>query len=390
VILRRRRRRVGDTIAGHALALPLVVQLLEADYLDDRGISVSPDRPTSRIVQGIELDQLDTLRAYWLLSHHPGDYIDPAAGRFDVQPSRISARDVAHLYRPLRPGQLRGVPVLSPVLQDLRQLDDYMLAERERKRLEACVMAWVTKQGAASPADDLPVEAFDPESELKPVTDGDGYMLERLEPGTVAYLNDGQEVKFNQPTSTPMLSEYIASALREVASGTGLTYEQISGDLSRVNYSSYRAGQLEFRAHARRIAIGTIVPRLCMPLWRWFVESAVFMGELPPQAASWRVRWTAPTFEPIDLKKEVEGYAEATRAGFMSWGAVAELFTGMPADLAADRVAESLDVLESKGLEGLTTYPGGGKGPASQDAPAPAGDDESGDESDDESNDDDT
>jgi capsid protein len=43
--------------------------------------------------------------------------------------------------------------------------------------------------------------------------------------------------------------------LRAIAMGMGITYEQLTGDLTNVNYSSIRAGLIEFR---RRCAIYSI------------------------------------------------------------------------------------------------------------------------------------
>jgi capsid protein len=36
-------------------------------------------------------------------------------------------------------------------------------------------------------------------------------------------------------------------ALEASAVGTGLTYDQVAGDLTQANYSSLRAGKIEFR-----------------------------------------------------------------------------------------------------------------------------------------------
>ena len=50
-----------------------------------------------------------------------------------------------HTYNILRPGQVRGVLWLAPVMLALCDLDDYRDAERMRKKTEACLAGIVTR-----------------------------------------------------------------------------------------------------------------------------------------------------------------------------------------------------------------------------------------------------
>jgi hypothetical protein len=65
VLVRRRLRRASD-----GFAVPLQLQVLEADFLD---ATRSSDVGAGRIVQGIEFDPVGKRRAYWLHPEHPGD-----------------------------------------------------------------------------------------------------------------------------------------------------------------------------------------------------------------------------------------------------------------------------------------------------------------------------
>jgi hypothetical protein len=79
---------------------------------------------------------------------------------------------VLHLYRKRRPGQLRDVSWLAPVLLRLRDLGDYETALLMKAKIEACLAAVVTDDtdealtGAAAnllrDAQGRPVEAFEP------------------------------------------------------------------------------------------------------------------------------------------------------------------------------------------------------------------------------------
>jgi capsid protein len=71
VLVRRRLRRASD-----GLAVPLQLQVLEADFLD---ATKSSNVGAGRIVQGIEFDPVGKRRAYWLHPEHPGDAMVPCA-----------------------------------------------------------------------------------------------------------------------------------------------------------------------------------------------------------------------------------------------------------------------------------------------------------------------
>lgn len=69
----------------------------------------------SNVDDGVRLDQFERPIAYYVLNHHPGDmnagHRDPLAG--DWYP----ACDVLHLFRKERPGQMRGIPRVTPSLE---------------------------------------------------------------------------------------------------------------------------------------------------------------------------------------------------------------------------------------------------------------------------------
>ena len=86
---------------------------------------------------------------------------------------------------------------------------------------------------------------------------------------------------------------------RAVAAAMGITYEMLTGDLTQVNYSSIRAGLLEFRRRCEVIQHGVIVHQLCRPIWRAWMDQAVLEGfahdprALPsPCVSTWR--WWIP------------------------------------------------------------------------------------------------
>lgn len=234
--------------------VPLKLQVLEAEHLD-----TSKDYPLPNgnvIKSGIEFDRNGKRVAYYLYKEHPGDsYV----GRF-LDSIRISAQEILHIYKPLRPGQIRGEPWLSNVLLKLHELDQYEDAELVRKKTAAMFAGFVTR--------------VDPDSEM--FQKDSNSELYGLEPGTMQFLDPGEDIKFSNPADVGNTYEaFIKQQLRAISVGLGITYEQLTGDLSGVNYSSIRAGLLEFRRRCTALQHNLIVFQMCRPIWNKFIELAI-------------------------------------------------------------------------------------------------------------------
>jgi capsid protein len=114
-------------------------------------------------------------------------------------------------------------------------------------------------------------------------TDPRGAPLAGLEPGSMVKLLPGEDVKFTEPGDVGgMYTEFMRVQLRAIAAGLGVTYEQLTGDLERVNYSSIRAGLLEFRRRCEQFQHQVMVFQFCRPVWRAWIEAAVVAGEIDP------------------------------------------------------------------------------------------------------------
>jgi capsid protein len=139
-----------------------------------------------------------------------------------------------------------------------------------------------------------------------------------LEPGTVKELRSGQSISFAQPTSNTQADPMLKFDLQSIASGLGITYDQIQGDLSQANYSSLRAGKLEFRALISQLQQHVIIPLLCQRVWDRFISRAILAGFLRERQDGYRVHWVTPAWEPVDPEKDLDADVRAVRAGRMT------------------------------------------------------------------------
>ncbi|MDB0529939.1 phage portal protein, partial [Ralstonia solanacearum] len=262
-LIRLRPRREED-----GLAVPLQLQLLEAEHLP---MTLNVDLPSGNVVRsGIEFDNLGRRVAYHLYRSHPDDgRLAPMSVQGGLDTVRVDASEVIHLFRVLRPGQIRGEPWLSRALVKLNELDQYDDAELVRKKTAAMFAGFVTRQ---SPEDNLMGEGLPDEA---------GISLVGLEPGTLQILEPGEDIKFSDPADVGgSYGEFLRTQFRAVAAALGITYEQLTGDLTGVNYSSIRAGLLEFRRRCEMVQHSVLVHQMCRPVWAAWMKQAVLSGAL--------------------------------------------------------------------------------------------------------------
>jgi lambda family phage portal protein len=175
------------------LDVPFAVQMLEPDHLDPVSLRNSDDR-----TQGIELDDLGRPIAYWLTERHPGELSGWGRTLLDA-PQRIPAEQVVHLFRAhmARPGQVRGVPDLAPVMTRLASLDEFEDAIIEQAKIAACLVAFVH---SSAPADAGPLERKDTDAEAAELAD---ILAERAEEARACCLCRSLRARRRPPPGLP-------------------------------------------------------------------------------------------------------------------------------------------------------------------------------------------
>ena len=205
-LVRRRLRRPEDD-----LPIPLQIQVLEPDYLDTAKMS-NVLQGGGQIVNGIELDALGKRAAYWLFREHPG----AAASMSALASVRVPAESVLHVYRQDRASQMRGASWFAPVLLKFKDFDDFDDATLMKQKIAAC-LAVITTDADGTAA---PLGTVDPESPT----------IDSLEPGGILNLTPGREVQVVQPPTVREYPDYVRTTLRAIATGLGVSYEDLTGD----------------------------------------------------------------------------------------------------------------------------------------------------------------
>jgi lambda family phage portal protein len=281
------------------LSVPLQLQMIEADQVPLNHNVIGQNGRQIRC--GIEFDAIGQRAAYWVMRSHPGDQ---TIAMPDTTPVRVPATEMLHLYHPLRPGQIRGVPWITRSLVKLWLLDQYDDAELDRKKSAAMFAGFITK---IAPDADMLGETENPDP------DDPHAGLAELQPGTFQALMPGEDIKFSEPADVGGSYEaFQYRNLSAVAAGMGIPYTQMTGDLRQANYSSLRAGLVEFRRRIEQFQHTTLVYQLCRPVRKRWMDEAVLSGALkiPNYRRDRRIvqqcTWLPEAFDWVDPEKDTK------------------------------------------------------------------------------------
>ena len=287
VLLRRRLRRKED-----GLPLPFQVQMLEGDFLasDRDGI-----RNGIEIADGIEYAATRRRVAYHLYSAHPGGQFGGGAVR------RVTADNIAHSYMLTRPGQMRGVSWLAPVMAELQMVHKFMQATLDRQNV-AAMFAGVLKRGAE-------VE-----------NDGKGFddQLHELASGSIFEIDGDEELTFSDPPNAESAPTVIDLVDRVIAAGLNLSYESFTASYRGVNYTGGRMGRMDNDPAIKSFQQQLIVNQQMAPLAGWFKEAVYLQTLIEP--TDYHIKWTAPERPVVDPTKDFAAMKIEREIGLNSRG----------------------------------------------------------------------
>ena len=316
---------------GNGPGLPLRLRILDGEMVDQAHTVELGDG--ARIVAGVEFDAAGNRVAYHILRRRPTDLF---AGY--GQPIRLPAADVLHLFQPLAPGQVRGISWLATILARLHELDQLEDAHLIKQKISAMFAGFITDVNGTGGS-----QPFDGQQSGSLLVSG-------LEPGTLKVLPSGTDIKFAEPREATEAVEFLRLQLRAVAAGLGVPSHLLTGDLTQANYSSLRAGLVEFRSRVEAVQFGIVVHQLCRPIWERFVTMAVLTGAIEAPDFETRIEdylaaeWYPPAQAWVDPQKDAEAEAIAIATGLKSRRqSVAERgydIEELDAEIAADRARE--------------------------------------------------
>ena len=326
----------GDTIvllpvkeaAGQPYSLR--IRLIEADRVcsPDGYDRLSPctvnGYHVQQIVQGVETDADGMVVAYWICNRHPlsnGATLQPGKMewvRVKAFSEVTGRRNVLHIMNRERVGQRRGVPILAPVLEALKQLGRYTDAEITAAVLSAMFTVFVKSESASNGR---------PFGEMLPpdmLIDAQDQSSIELGPGAIVSLNPGEELQFADPKHPNTGYDTFTNAMiRQIGAALEIPPEVIFKQFT-TSYSAARGALNEFWRTCQ-MQRDWFTDDFCKPVYEeWFAEGVArgrinapgFFDDPAVRKAYTGCKWNGPARTNLNPVQEVTAAVERVEAGF--------------------------------------------------------------------------
>jgi lambda family phage portal protein len=286
----------------------LALQLIEADRV------CNPQRGgnTATLMEGIELSEStgEAIAAY-VARKHPGDAGPTVWDRVVFRGASTGRRNVLHCFTPLRPGQVRGVPWIAPILEPLKQLTRWSEAELNAAVTSSIFSVFIKMDPEAFQ------DIFD-ETAQGTIVDQASQWSGAMDSGKAINLLPGEDVVTTTPgRPNPQFDPFWTAIVRQIGMAIEMPYEVLIMHFQ----SSYTAARgallMAWRVWRRRR--DRLVTNLCQPVYELWLADEVAEGRIgapgffanPTLRAAWCAGvWTGDGPGSIDPQKEVGAAAD--------------------------------------------------------------------------------
>lgn len=317
------------------VALPLInrpgdlydlkIALIEADRVNN-----PPGVNNPNIRGGIEVDQWGAPITYYVAQKHP---LDMTQGKIEWKPvpafgPKTGRRNILHLLEMERPGQRRGVPILAPVIESLKQLSRYSEAE-----LAAAVVSSMFTVFIKSNSPDQPLGEGIPYDQQVDTDDDNSY---ELGSGAIIALGPGEDIHESNPSRpNSAFDGFVTSMCRQIGAALEIPHELLIKHFT-ASYSASRAALLE-AWKSFRMRRAWMVSKFCQPIYEEFLFEAVARGRIEApgffddpaiREAYCGSEWNGPSQGQLDPLKEVSAAKIRVQESFSTRAREAAELTG--------------------------------------------------------------
>lgn len=247
------------------------------------------------VVAGVELSKRHVPTGYYIRKAHPTDILRPEANEWEYIKARLpwGRIQVIHGFEQQRPNQTRGISDMTAALKEMRQTKQFRETVLQNAVVNATYAATIESDlDPASIFERLGGGNLGQEDLDAAVTNymgaymgavaqfiGDkkqfqigGVRIPHLPPGSKLQMRGAGQ-------GGPLGSDFEQSLIRYIAANLGLSYEQLSRDYSKTNYSSARAAMTEtwkfMQARKRRVA-----DKFATHVYRLWLEEMLNKGQI--------------------------------------------------------------------------------------------------------------
>lgn len=294
------------------------IQLVEADR-----VCSPPSKETDpKVVNGVELGPHGEIVAYYIAQHHPGSYAfyqgEQKWVRVEAFGQKTGRPNILHLMESERPEQRRGVPVLAPVVEALKQLGRYTEAELMAAVISGFFTVFVKSTASTT---EVPLGQVIPEEQQVDSMDPASYELGN---GSIIALGENESIETANPgRPNTAFDGFVSAVLRQVGAGLEIPYELLIKHFS-ASYSASRAALLEaWKMFKMRRA--WLASDFCQPIYEEWLAEAVAKGRVKApgffsdpmiRKAYSGAEWSGPSQGQLDPLKEVNAAGRRVQEGF--------------------------------------------------------------------------
>lgn len=308
----------------------LRVRIIEADricspaFMDILSPTDINEHHVEKIVQGVETDADGMVIAYWVCDRHPLASTSVTGltashwTRVEAYGKKTGRQNVLCLMQRERAGQLRGVPLLAPVLESLKQLGRFTDAELTAAVISAMFTVFIKK---SDQSDEVPFgEMLPPDVQV----DTPDKTSVELAPGAFIDLNPGEEVQFADPKHpTTGFEAFMNAIVKQMAAALEIPSEVLYKQFS-TSYSAARGALNEFW-RTTGMHRDWFADSFCQPVYEAWFREAVCKGRIkapgfltnPAVAAAYmNCNWNGPARTNLNPKDEAEAAQMRVNSGF--------------------------------------------------------------------------
>jgi lambda family phage portal protein len=335
----------------------LTLQVIEADRCNN------PNRAqnTDTIIDGVELDADGAAVKYHFSERHPGDMRKTnnkwaALDAFD----KNGRRRVFHLFKQIRPEQVRGVPEFAPIIEPLKQLGRFTEAELQAAVVNGMFAMFVRMDHEAF------MDIFD-DTGRKNYAENAGQWDGNLDSnGRVINLLPGEEpVAPNPGRPNSEFDPFVQSIMRQIGMQLEVPYEVLIMHFQS-SYSAARAALLAAWKTYRRWR-DWMASDFCQPVYELWLEEAVAKGRIkapgffasPLTRAAWsKSIWIGDGPGSIDPSKEADAAEKRIELGTSTRETESILHDGVDYKTKHKQLAKEKRMRDKDGLTALPSNGG--------------------------------
>lgn len=286
--------------------IPLALEVVPSERLaDEDGANFLNVPAANTVIQGIEFNPGGQIVAYHLYEETPELKLYGQT----VNTTRVPQDKILHIFKPHRPGAVRGLSPVSTVAQSFEALARYLNHELTRAGISSAFV-FLHKSGGPGIAGLTTGNATDKQ-------DAEGNQVVAVEGGTILKGSANDSIEGVGPAITnTAFDPFVTLILRSIATALGISYELLARDFTKTNFSSARQSSLEDRRQWEPEQ-DFINSRLNQPVWDWWTSTAIVAGALPRRTL-YPVLWMPQGWQWVDPSKEAAATREAIDMGLDS------------------------------------------------------------------------